>query len=575
MSVHNFGWCRVEGAHVPNLGERYGTFVNISPSQTVVFFGTPEICIYHPFDTVNGVVYKTVPVKSLNATLFDTINHIDENYQALINAIGGYNKRVTIEDGCYYWREPFTISETSVIFYTSSDHDYFEAYSIIYVDKQATPAVIAITADYRGSTVPVGENFRVNDIVVHMIYEDMQDAIVAPDAWNVTSGIKVLNEGENIVDILYVDPDGHSHSTTCTVTGVKNITSITASYDSSGPKVASGQKVNKKYISVIAYYTDGTSSFVSDYTLIGGMTVTTENEGKLTAFYKGKSAEFIVPMYEVQTARLLAYYNGPDVEIGYGFLKSYVIARIYYEDENGNGFNTDVNPESCSYSTTDITQKGVNQIRVSCNTDGFGTVSTIMSVTGVDMEVKLDHITAEYRGPEVTVGTAFSFERLVVNAHYNNGTVTTIRNYTVPSNIVRNVGNNIYTVTYSERGITKQCDILVIGIPKEDTVNHNLFDIMLKKHYPELTTVNNRYRGPAEATKMRHYSRFIYDMINKVNGIFISIEKEYKDYCRSLGETMNVKYDTLNDVIEITRDCDKWLTDKRFTSGKYIMETEE
>lgn len=574
MSVQTIGWCRVEGAHVPNLGDRYGTFVNLSPSQTIVYFGTPEIMIYHPYDTVNGIAYRVVPLTSLGNN-FNTINNIDTNYSALRDAITAYDKHITINNGCYFLTEPITISESSVIFYATSDHDFFEQYSIIYVDDNATPNVVAITADYGGPAIPVGENFRATDIDVHIVYEDLQDAPAEYGVWEITNGVKVLNEGTNIVNIRYEDPDGQVLTTTCVVTGTKNVVSIEARYDNAGPKLADSQKVDRRYISVIAHYTDGSSAFVSDYTLINGTTVTTENQGILTVFYKGKTAQFAVPMYEIVNARLLAYYSGPDVEIGYDWLIDYVIVKIYYEGVDGNGYDVVVDANTCTFSTKTITKEGVNQIQVSCSVEDHQTLSTTMSVTGVNAEVRLEYITAEYRGPEITVGSSFSYERLIVNAHYNNGTVTTVRNYTVPSNVVRNVGNNVYTVTYTERGITKQCDILVIGIPKEDTTQHNLFDIMLNKHYPEMTTVNHRYRGPAEATKMRHYSRFIYDMINKVNDIFISIEKEYKDYRNTVNDDLTAKYMTLNSIREVTDSCNSWLNDKRFTSGAYIMETEE
>lgn len=573
MSVYTFGWCRVEGAHVPNLGDKYGTFINMSPSQTVVFYGTPEISIYHPFNLVDGIVYKVVPVTQFGD--FDTINKIDTSLPALVNAINAYDKRVTINNGSYYWYEPFTISETSVIFYDSSDNDYFGQYSIIYVDETATPDIIAITADYGGPSVPVGENFRVNDITIHMIYEDMQDALVQFGAWSVPGGALIEHEGANIIEVVYVTPDNRTLTATCIVTGIKNIVSIEVSYDSAGPKLAASQKVDRKYISVIAHYTDGTSAFVSDYTLVNGSTVTLQNNGILDVFYKGKVAQFAVPMYEISSARLIAYYNGPDIEIGYDWLATYVVVKIYYESDDGNGYSEDVDVYQCGFSTGTITTEGINQITVTYNTDDFGQLSTIMSVTGVSGVVTLDHITAEYRGPEITVGSSFSYERLFVNAHYTDGSVTVVRNYTIPSNVIRNIGNNIYTITYTERGITSQCDVLIIGIAKEDTTQHNLFDINLDKHYPEMTSVNHRFRGPAEATKMRHYSRFIYDMINEVNNIFASIEKEYKAYCKSTDDSMLTKYNTLYSIKEITDSCDKWLTDKRFTSGTYIMETEE
>lgn len=568
MGVHTYGWCRVEGAHVPDLGATYGTLYGLSSS--LVFYGQPEIQIFHPYDTLNGIVCKVVTVRELCG--FTTINDIDDNLYDVMNAISTYDKTIDTTAGSQYYYEPFAISESCFILYASSIDNTYSNYAFILVDPQATPKIIAVTAEYGGPSIPVGTVYSKKDIIAHAIYEDLQDSLITIDAFSVEpSNCMISNEGSNVVTVRYTTPDERLLVTTCIVTGIKNISFITANYDASGPMLAEGQAAQRKYITVIAHYTDGTSAVVTDYTMPNGSVVSTTNNGILSVYYKGKTTNFSVPMYTVESVRLVAYYNGPDVEVGAEWPKEDATIKIYYNGKSrGNGYSLNVDVNACEFSTDVINEEGLNQISVTYTSRLMGEVSTVMTITGVKSGVSLSFITAEYSGPEIIQGKMFSLERVTVKCHYTDGTVQVTQNYTINSNVVSNIGVNEFTITVSENNVTKTCVIGIIGLEPDTTTESSYTPTATELNYPEATRTNNRFRGPAEAEKMRKFARYLYANITKINSVFQNIEKSYNNMVTDIAGNSDAKYGSLNTCRYIDESCDKWTSDDRFKTGHYV-----
>ena len=168
MAIFTFEWCRVEGCQIPNLQKEYGTFAQL-PSNTKVFYGTPEIQINNPTSIVNGCVYKVVPISEFG---FNTILDIDSHYDELLTAISNYDKTVDIQDAAnsaQYYYEPFVV-ESSVIFHADSTRK-FDHQAIIYIDQHAH-LKITVAANYKGPAIPVGETFKLDDIELFAIYSD-------------------------------------------------------------------------------------------------------------------------------------------------------------------------------------------------------------------------------------------------------------------------------------------------------------------------------------------------------------------------------------------------------------------
>ena len=569
MSVFTFEWCRVEGSPIPDLQKEYGAFTHL-PANTKVFYGTPEIQINNPTSIVNGCVYKVVPISTLG---FDSIQSIDANYNDFIIAVSNYDKTIDVSDrvnSATYYYEPFTIEESSIVFHADSTKSQFNHWAIIYIDKFATPDIVTVVANYKGSAVPVGEKFKLDNIQLFAVYSDGNRALIK-QGFTVEPEDRIITQlNSNVVKATYTSPTGTTFITSVVIEGIKNLQGITAMYD--GPNVSYGNETLKKYFIVVAQYSDGSSSTVTDFVFPDGNIVSETNSGVITIYYKGFYTTVVVPTYVVSSSRLIAYYNGPNVEIEHNFDINYCNIKIYYQsNDEVNTYYEDISANLCSFSTTTIDHEGVNYITVQY-TGKCGPVSTTMIVIGIKPEVTLNFIEAEYTGPSVAQGKAFSIERVICKAHYSNGSVVTVKNFAINSNIIQFVGLNEYIVTYKEKDTVVTTTFGVVGLEKDDTTEDGYSPIYLQNNYPEITRLNHRYRGPAESYKSNSINSMLKENISNLYMLFANIEQDFNDLVENVNGDNSIKYRTLNTVSQIESNVAIRLTDKRFTTGKYRKE---
>lgn len=569
MAVFTIGWCRVEGMPIPDLEKEYGTFTNL-PSGQKVFYGTPEIQINNPISIVNGCVYKIVPLTEFG---YSTILEVDANFATLQNQLQTYDKTVDTDHGSIYYWEPFTVNESCVIYHADSTKKTFDNVALILIDQHATPEIIAITGSYKGGGVPVGEEFDTKMLELYVIYADGNKARLL-DNYTTDPADKIITVvGSNVVKINYTTPTGKALITTVIVEGIKNLQGITALYD--GPHVGFGNEALRKYFIVVAQYSDGSSATVTDFSFPSGNIVSETNGGVLQIYYKGFYTDVVVPTYAVSTSRLMAYYNGPNVEVGHDFDIKYCKIKIYYASADGlHDRYEDIDPSLCTFSTTMVDHEGVNQITVQY-VGQAGPVNTVMVVIGIKPETVLTFIEAQYTGPEIVVGKSYSAERVICKAHYSNGSIVQIRNFSLNSNVVQYVGPNEYIVTYKEKDTTVTTTVTVIGLPKDSTTESGYSPVSLQNNYPEATRLNNRYRGPAEARKHDNIDNMIQENLLALYNIFANIEQNFNELVESVNGNNSIKVRTLNEVQHIEDTQYKWMHDERFAEGKYKQEVKK
>ena len=569
MAVFTIGWCRVEGMPIPDLEKEYGTFTNL-PSGQKVFYGTPEIQINNPISIVNGCVYKIVPLTEFG---YSTILEVDANFATLQNKIQTYDKTIDTDHGSIYYWEPFTVNESCVIYHADSTKKTFDNAALILIDQHATPEIIAITGSYKGGGVPVGEAFDTKMLELYVIYADGNKARLL-DNYTTDPADKIITVvGSNVVKINYTTPTGKALTTTVIVEGIKNLQGITALYD--GPHVGFGNEALRKYFIVVAQYSDGSSATVTDFSFPSGNIVSETNGGVLQIYYKGFYTDVVVPTYAVSTSRLMAYYNGPNVEVGHDFDIKYCKIKIYYASADGlHDRYEDIDPSLCTFSTTMVDHEGVNQITVQY-VGQAGPVNTVMVVIGIKPETVLTFIEAQYTGPEIVVGKSYSAERVICKAHYSNGSIVQIRNFSLNSNVVQYVGPNEYIVTYKEKDTTVTTTVTVIGLPKDSTTESGYSPVSLQNNYPEATRLNNRYRGPAEARKHNNVDNMIQENLLALYNIFANIEQNFNELVESVNGNNSIKVRTLNEVQHIEDTQYKWMHDERFAEGKYKQEVKK
>lgn len=569
MAVFTIGWCRVEGMPIPDLEKEYGTFTNL-PSGQKVFYGTPEIQINNPISIVNGCVYKIVPLAEFG---YSTILEVDANFATLQNQLQTYDKTVDTDHGSIYYWEPFTVNESCVIYHADSTKKTFDNVALILIDQHATPEIIAITGSYKGGGVPVGEEFDTKMLELYVIYADGNKARLL-DNYTTDPADKIITVvGSNVVKINYTTPTGKALTTTVIVEGIKNLQGITALYD--GPHVGFGNEALRKYFIVVAQYSDGSSATVTDFSFPSGNIVSETNGGVLQIYYKGFYTDVVVPTYAVSTSRLMAYYNGPNVEVGHDFDINYCKIKIYYASADGlHDRYEDIDPSICIFSTTMVDHEGVNQITVQY-VGQAGPVNTVMVVIGIKPETVLTFIEAQYTGPEIVIGKSYSAERVICKAHYSNGSIVQICNFSLNSNVVQYVGPNEYTVTYKEKDITVTTTITVMGLPKDSTTESGYSPVSLQNNYPEATRLNNRYRGPVEARKHDNIDKMIQENLLVLYNIFANIEQNFNELVESVNGNNSIKVRTLNEVQHIEDTQYKWMHDERFAEGKYKQEVKK
>ena len=569
MSVYTINWCRVEGATVNNIGDKYGTLSNLYNHN--IFYGSPEIQIFNKQSLINGCIYKVVPISEFNCCGNCSIKEIDNNYTALQNKINSYNKTIDTDNGCIFFYEPFTVSESCVIFHGDSTLKEFTYASLILVDGNHIPEIIAITGVYTGNAIPVGNTYEEKLLEMYTVYEDGNKARLI-DGYTVAdpSDKIVTKVGINNFKIQYVTPSGNTLTTTVVIQGTRNLTGISAIYD--GPVVGYTQEAQRKYFVVVAEYSDGSSDIVTDFSFPNGNIVTETNKGLICVYYKGYYFYVNVPTFTISSANIMAYYNGPNVEVGHDFEEKYCKVKIYYKASNNtDSFYEDIDPSDCEFLPMTIDHEGVNQITVAYNSKA-GYITTHMAVIGVKPDIVLNCIQATYTGPEIVVGKSFSAERVICKAYYSNGAVVQIKNFSINSNVVTAVGFNEYTVTYKEKDITKVTKINVIGVEKESTTKSGYMPISLLNFFPEATKSNNRYRGPAESRKLDNLNRMIKENITVLYAVFANLEFHFNELIDAANGSNSIKVKTLNEIEHIETTQNQWMKDKRFTMGKYIKE---
>ncbi len=591
----DYGWCRVEGCNV-DINKVYGIspnytypFVNI-PSSLRIFYSQPEIQIFNPYSDIQHVIYKVVPLSELNpshASDYDTIADIDSNYNNLISDIDDYPRQIikddTVNSSDYYFK-PFVLPKSAVVFYDQDTSQTFSHQQLILVDDLIAPHIIAINGGYLGSPVPVNDTYEEDKLKITAVYEDGNTAILR-EGYTVEPNDKVISKaGVNIFKVEYITPTGESLSCNLSITGIKKAVSIFATYD--GPRLTVGNQIDKRYLVVVVYFSDGSSATITDYSMPEGNTITQENKDCFLIVYKGLRTTVSLDVYTVTSARLTAYYNGPPVEIGYDFDIERCSIRIHYKDDNPYAENSgweNVEPSQCTYSITTVNHEGINNILVSYNSR-FGVVKCYMAVVGIRPEKKLVRIEALYTGPEIVQSDltldppfieTFSIERILCKAFYTDGSIETIKNFFIDKNYVTNVGNNAIQVTYrNQHDEEASTYVNIIGLAKDDTMQDNSYDISLNNYYPEATRLNHRYRGPAEAYKQDSFSKLLISNLKTLYALFKEVEDSYNTIAKVIEDGASIKLTTLHSIHAMEDTIYDWEHDPRFSKGYYTIPKE-
>lgn len=582
-------WCTIEGANITDLRKEYGSLNNIPNDQQYVYYGNPEITLQNPTSLTHAVVYSAQSISDLFN--LNSITDINAHWSDLIKGINQWMQKNNIntdESHTDYAikNRTFTLDQSTVLFYDDSDKNsqtgsVYTHYAIILIDEYAVPAVKTIIAEYKGGEVPITEDINLDLVHVYAVYEDGNQLEIKKGAYKIDNAhttepddIIISKLGSNIFNIAYIADDDSVFTTSIIVQGIKKLESIKGEWN--GGKVVYGQEAKKEFFKIIAVYTDGSEKVVTNYTFTNTNIVTKTNKGLIDVAYQGKTCKVQVSIFEVTSSRLIATYNGPNVEVDHNYQKSYVQVRICYKsnDAINNFYYEDVNLEDCIIKDTKVTKEGINYFDISY-TGLLGEITTQFSVVGFIPDVKPTNITATYNGSALYIGQTIDTERIICNVYYNDGTIKTTKNFTLNVNIIKNEGDNNIVITYSENSTTINDTIIITGIKPDSTTKNNIHEVSLNNYYPSATYENNRYRGPAEGVKTNNVSMMITNNIKDLYNIFKVLETSYNTLVDKVMNSNSTNIRTLNVINNSDNEINLLIKDKHYSTGTYKLEDKE
>ena len=275
---------------------------------------------------------------------------------------------------------------------------------------------------------------------------------------------------------------------------------VTAEFSQGNKVIYAGGNVNALtgYLTVTAYYSDGTSKIVTDYTLSGELvavrsTITVEVEG-MTATFDVNVTAVVLDRITVNVTDDSSVYPNSDIES----LRSRITVTAHYND----GSETTVN----KYSLYGKLETGLSTITVDFNGK---TAKFAVRVS----EYALDHITAIFRpvdenGDRVVFTGATSLDDLKryleVTAYGkdedgNDIFIETVENYILSGDLT----SGVCTVTVSYNGKTASFDVDVTevqlaGITAEFNQNGVIYDDATLDDLYSYLTVEASYRVGGE-----------------------------------------------------------------------------
>ena len=574
-------WARIEGCTITDLFKQYGTLNGIPSDEQNIYYGHPEIQLDNPYSTTHSTVYAVKNIKDYFG--YTQIHEIDENWNEFINNIGEFmnNNAINTSDsdtGYYYVGKPFVVNESCVIFYddstkaskTGSKYSY---YVIVLIDENAVANIVSISAEYTGASVPIGEQIDPNLVEVKAIYDDENEIKITSGFTIEPADLLIKNLGLNTFDVFYIDPEGDVNSTKFTVEGIKNLVGITGEWD--GGAIPFTKEAQKKFFIITAAFSDGTSATVTNFSFPEGNIVTQANNGLIKVFYNGFTCDVQVDTFQITSSRLIAFYNGPNVEIDHDYQTKYIDVRVYYYSETdvGNSYYETITVDECTISGTTVSTEGPNNFNISYN-GLLGEITTSFIVNGFSPDVKPVSIDAQWMGPNLYVNDIINTEKILCNIYYSDGKTKTKKNFALDINVIIKVGINDIKVTYKEGDTTLEDIISIIGLPLDDTTGNNLFPTQLINNYPKATLLNNRYRGPAEGIKTDTYSKMITENLRDLYNLFAKLERQYNSIIEDIESETSIKLLTLNNSTYMKYELNDLLNSDHYSTGVYIFKQE-
>ncbi|MBO4415607.1 MAG: bacterial Ig-like domain-containing protein [Lachnospiraceae bacterium] len=355
----------------------------------------------------------------------------------------------------------------------------------------ADAKITAITANYLGENVLVGEEFNTEDLTVYVLYSDYYSEEIT----DYTCSSKVVSE-EGLNEFVAM---AYGLTAKFYVYG-KTVTSISASCSRYNFTV--GNAPDTLDINVKATYSDFTTETIDEGFTISPAVFTETGTQDVTITYKGRSATVSVLVKEAPELKQLNVYYRPEA--------AYTKTPINRNDLSVNAVYTDNSSERITtyeLVTKEFLNAGEQKLTVSYR-DKQQTISVLVR------ELEIKSIRGKYVGEDVYIGSEYDPRYLYVYATYNNGTEQRIDDYTVYNKIIRYIGDNtikVYKGDFSTSVTIIGCEI---GEPdftyvSKSSVTSNGYDITIDTAIPKILEDGVTEVKKMSKAKLKHLYRIL------------------------------------------------------------------
>lgn len=313
--------------------------------------------------------------------------------------------------------------------FTATYKTFDTVYTVTGYETEKKP--IKIIAVYTGEDIPVGTDYKKEDVKVTVYYEDGSKRELGDNEWT-DNGTLVKVVGSNDYIATYGDL-----TSDYSVTGILVPKAIKAQYK--GPDIAVGGKYNKIDVEVrIIYHDDSISDPLPASTWKeSSLIVSKAGDNGFTAYYEGLNTQFTVNGFAVPV-KITAVYKGEPVNTGDDYDKDDVEVIVIYSDDS-----TKVIPsDEWTADKTLVTIVGKNKFKATY--EGF---TADFEITGIKT---LTGISAIYKGKPIEVGKKYAKSDVAVYAIYHDGSKERLSDkaWKTSSMKIDKKGNNSFTATY-------------------------------------------------------------------------------------------------------------------------------
>lgn len=281
--------------------------------------------------------------------------------------------------------------------------------------------VVSLTAVYNGEPVMVGKEIDTSKLVVTATYSDSETSEIKD--YTIVSK-KVSSEGSNQLMVIYQGKTANFY-----VYG-KKMTSIYAYY--AGPTITVGNKISPDDIQIIASYSDGSTDFLTDFTLYSD-TISKIGENIVYVVCENQNLKFSVfGTQQKPISALYATYSGGAVSIGSAVNPKDLVITAAYTDGTSERIN--------NYILTPAVLGTTGSQPVVAAYQGK---TVTFTVEGVNKEIT--SINAIYKGGTIGVGYSVKKSDVEVTATYNDGSTSIIKDFNLLSSSITYIGYHIVT----------------------------------------------------------------------------------------------------------------------------------